>query len=82
MAFSQLEAARTRKLVGAYIEARRPAAHIRPKLDLGFHVKGQFERSRVASSVGQEGVDDWDKASSIDADATARRSTSSLGQQR
>jgi hypothetical protein len=41
MAFSQLEAAQIKKLVGAYIKARRPAPAIRPELDLGFHVKGQ-----------------------------------------
>jgi hypothetical protein len=41
MALSQLEAARIKKLVVAYIEARRPAPPIRPELDLGFRVKGQ-----------------------------------------
>jgi spore coat polysaccharide biosynthesis protein SpsF (cytidylyltransferase family) len=41
MALSQIEAARIQKLVGAYIEGRRPPPHIRPKLDLGFRVKGQ-----------------------------------------
>jgi hypothetical protein len=39
----------------------------------------RFERSRaVASSVSQGGVDDRDKAASINAGAPARRSTSSL----
>jgi hypothetical protein len=41
MAFSQLETARIKRLVGAFIVGRRPAPHIRPKLDLGFRVAGQ-----------------------------------------
>jgi hypothetical protein len=41
MALSELEMARIRKSVGTYIEQRRPAPHIRPKLDLGFRIQGQ-----------------------------------------
>jgi hypothetical protein len=38
----------------------------------------RFERSQVASSLGQGGVDDWDKVPSFDAGEAPRRSTSSL----
>ena len=41
MAFSEIEAAKIKKLVRAFIESRRPAPHIRPKLDLGFRIMGQ-----------------------------------------
>jgi hypothetical protein len=41
MALAQLEAARVKKVVGAFIESRRPAPHIRPKLDIGFRLTGQ-----------------------------------------
>ncbi len=41
MAFSEFESARIRKLVGAFIDARRPPAHIRSELDLGFRIGGQ-----------------------------------------
>jgi hypothetical protein len=38
----------------------------------------RFERSRVASSVAKDGVDDRDKSASLVVGATSRRSTSSL----
>lgn len=41
MALSEFEQKRCEKVVGAFVESRRPAAHIRPKLDLGFRVNGQ-----------------------------------------
>jgi hypothetical protein len=41
MTFSELEARRIQKLVGEFIEKRRPSAHIRSLLDLGFRVRGQ-----------------------------------------
>ena len=41
MTFSELEARRIDKLVGQFIEKRRPSAHIRSLLDLGFRVRGQ-----------------------------------------
>ena len=41
MALTALELARVKKSVGAFIEQRRPPPHIRPKLDLGYRVKGQ-----------------------------------------
>ncbi len=41
MALSEFEQKRCEKIVGAFIESRRPAAHIRPKLDLGFRVDRQ-----------------------------------------
>jgi hypothetical protein len=41
MAFSELEIKRLEKLVGAFIEKRRPPPSIRSKLDLGFRIQGQ-----------------------------------------
>jgi hypothetical protein len=41
MAFSELEAARLKKIVHSFVEKHRPAPHIRPKLDLGFRLTGQ-----------------------------------------
>jgi hypothetical protein len=41
MALLEIERKRIEKVVGAYIEKRRPAPHIRPKLDIGFRVSGQ-----------------------------------------
>lgn len=41
MGFCELDQKRCERLVGAFIERRRPAPHIRPKLDLGYRVAGQ-----------------------------------------
>ena len=41
MALSEFEQKRCERLVGAFIESRRPPAHIRPQLDLGFRVAEQ-----------------------------------------
>jgi len=41
MALSEFEQKRCEKIVSAFVESRRPAAHLRPKLDLGFRVSGQ-----------------------------------------
>ena len=41
MAFSEFEAARINKVVGAFIDRRRPPASIRARLDLAYRVKGQ-----------------------------------------
>jgi hypothetical protein len=41
MALSEFEQRRCAKIVGTFVEGRRPAAHVRPKLDLGFRVSGQ-----------------------------------------
>lgn len=41
MSLSELERRRFERTVGEFIERRRPPAHIRPKLDLGFRVTGQ-----------------------------------------
>jgi hypothetical protein len=38
MALSELERKRCERIVGAFIETRRPPAHVRQKLDLGFRV--------------------------------------------
>jgi len=41
MALSELEAARVRKAVGAFIESRRPPLHLREKVDLAFRISAQ-----------------------------------------
>ena len=41
MALSEFETKKIEKEVRAFVEKRRPPPHIRPKLDLGFRVKGQ-----------------------------------------
>jgi hypothetical protein len=41
MAFTEFEIKKYEKLVGRFIEKRRPPAHMRDELDLGFRVHGQ-----------------------------------------
>ena len=41
MALSEFEIKRCEKLVGQYVESRRPPAHIRNDLDFAFRIKGQ-----------------------------------------
>lgn len=41
MALSEFEVKKIEKEVGRFVEKRRPPAHIRPELDLGFRVKDQ-----------------------------------------
>ena len=41
MAFSEFENRRLERIVGTFIEGRRPPHHIRPKLDLAFRIAGQ-----------------------------------------
>jgi hypothetical protein len=41
MAFSELEVARIKKAVDAFMVKRRPPPHIRPKLDFGSRIKNQ-----------------------------------------
>jgi len=41
MAMSEFENRRAEKLLADYVAKRRPAAHIRPKLDLGWRRAGQ-----------------------------------------
>src|SRR3989442_14548294 len=41
MALNDIERKQVEKAVGAFIETRRPAPHVRPKLDFGFRVSGQ-----------------------------------------
>jgi hypothetical protein len=40
MALSELETARVKKALDALMAKRRPPAHIRPKLDLGYRITG------------------------------------------
>lgn len=58
MAFNDIERKRTEKVVGAFVEKRRPPPHIRPELDLGFRVKDQcveiFEIRQVWRDPGQK----------------------------
>ena len=41
MALSEFEIKRCEKLLGQYVESRRPPVHIRNDLDLAFCIKGQ-----------------------------------------
>ena len=41
MAISEFEIKRTEKLVGQFVENRRPEPHIRSQLDIGFRLDGQ-----------------------------------------
>ena len=41
MTISEFEIKRIEKLVGQFIEKRRPAPHIRAKLDISFRISGQ-----------------------------------------
>jgi hypothetical protein len=41
MAFSEFETKRLERIVGAFIEKHRPAAHIRAELDLAYRIDGQ-----------------------------------------
>ena len=41
MALTELEAARVRNAMQAFLERYRPPAHIRPKLDIGYRISGQ-----------------------------------------
>ena len=40
MAFSELEIKRIQKLADSFLEKRRPPAHLRKELDLGYHIDG------------------------------------------
>ena len=41
MALSEFEQKRCERIVGAYVQKRRPPVHIRPELDIGFRISGQ-----------------------------------------
>lgn len=41
MAISEFEIKRIEKLVGAFVETKRPPAHIRPQLDIGYRITNQ-----------------------------------------
>ena len=41
MALSEFEIKRTEKLVGKFVESRRPEPHIRERLDCSFRIKNQ-----------------------------------------
>jgi spore coat polysaccharide biosynthesis protein SpsF (cytidylyltransferase family) len=41
MALSEFELKKCEKVVGVFVEKRRPPLHVRKQLDLGFRIKGQ-----------------------------------------
>jgi hypothetical protein len=41
LAFSEIELKRCEKIVGAFVERRRPPRHLRSQLDLAFRMQGQ-----------------------------------------
>jgi hypothetical protein len=41
MAFSELEGKRCERAMSAFLEKRRPPAHIRPELDIGYRITDQ-----------------------------------------
>jgi hypothetical protein len=41
MALTELETARVRKAVGAFVERRRPPPHLRQEVDLAFRISGR-----------------------------------------
>jgi DUF3024 family protein len=41
VALNDIERKRIEKVVDAFVQKRRPAPHIRPKLDIGFRLAGQ-----------------------------------------
>ena len=59
MALAEIEQARVRRAMDAFMQRRRPPPHVRPELDLGFRVSGQsveiFEiRPRWRGSPGEK----------------------------
>jgi hypothetical protein len=53
VALTELETARVRKKIGAFIEGRRPPGHLRQKVDLSFRVSGQsVEIFEVRQALG------------------------------
>ncbi|MCO4320707.1 DUF3024 domain-containing protein [Aliidiomarina quisquiliarum] len=41
MGFNEIDLARYNKELGAYIEGKRPPAHVRKEVDVGFRIHGQ-----------------------------------------
>jgi len=41
MAFSEIEIQRYKKILDAFLKRRRPPAHLRDQVDVGFRLKGQ-----------------------------------------
>lgn len=58
MAFSEFEIKKIEKEVAAFVDKRRPPAHVRSELDIGFRVGGQsieiFEIRPVWNDPGQK----------------------------
>jgi hypothetical protein len=53
VALTELETARIRKKVGAFVEGRRPPGHLRQEVDLSFRVSGQsVEIFEVRQALG------------------------------
>lgn len=54
MAFSEFELRKYAKIVGAYVERRRPPPHIRKELDISFRISGQsVELFEVRPALGE-----------------------------
>lgn len=41
MALSEIERKRYERVMGEFLDKRRPPAHVRPELDIGFRITGQ-----------------------------------------
>jgi hypothetical protein len=59
VALTDIEAARVRRVVGAFVERRRPPPHLREEVDFSFRISGQsveiFEvRRSYAGSAGEK----------------------------
>jgi hypothetical protein len=54
MAFTEKELERYRKIVGAYVEERRPPAHVRDQVDLSFRIYDQSIEIFEIRSVGRD----------------------------
>lgn len=69
MAISEFEIKRYEKIVGDYIEKRRPPAEVRDQVDLGFRIKGQsiviFEIREVWNQPDQKVEIDIAKATYV-----------------
>ena len=59
MALSELETRRIAKTVEAFIEQRRPAPHIRPRLDLCFRIVGQSVEIFEVRPRRTDGPGEW-----------------------
>jgi len=61
VALTELESARVRRTVGAFVEGRRPPQHLRQQVDLAYRVSGQsveiFEVRRPCGGAPGERIE-------------------------